>query len=229
MSLRAVVVCCLLVLGWSVFSAAPMTALLRGAQESPAESTGNSKESASASAPVTSDADADEPAAGAPGADAESTESLDPQERIRAWLSPKGNLVLLAVLIVSIAVLGKSADWLVDLAVGLSLRLGLPRVIVGATIVSLGTTAPEAAVSVLAAINGSPGLAMGNAVGSIICDTGLILGLACLLKPLPFTRSVVNRKGWVQFGCGVLLVALSIPWDDPLSMFREGGGGTLSR
>ncbi|MEE3370450.1 MAG: calcium/sodium antiporter [Planctomycetota bacterium] len=227
MSLRAVVFCCLLALGLSVFSAAPTTGLLRAAQESPAESTGNSTDSVSASDPVTSDADADGMTAGAPGADAESTESWDPQERIRAWLSPQRNLVLLVVLAASIAVLGKSADWLVDLAVGLSLRLGLPRVIVGATIVSLGTTAPEAAVSVLAAINGSPELAMGNAVGSIICDTGLILGLACLLKPLPFRRSVVNRQGWVQFGCGVLLVALSIPWDDPLSMFREGG--TLSR
>ena len=85
------------------------------------------------SAPVASDADADEPAAGAPGADAESTESLDPQERIRAWLSPKGNLVLLAVLIVSIAVLGKSADWLVDLAshflvTGLQTSMLVPRV-----------------------------------------------------------------------------------------------------
>ena len=227
MSLRAVVFCCLLALGWSVFSAAPTTGLLRAAQESPAESTGNSSESVVASEEATTDPTAGTAVASGPRADAEDSESLDPQERIRAWLKPQTNLVLLVVLIVSIAVLGKSADWLVDLAVGLSLRLGLPRVIVGATIVSLGTTAPEAAVSVLAAINGSPGLAMGNAVGSIICDTGLILGLACLLKPLPFTRSVVNRQGWVQFGCGVLLVALSIPWDDPLSMFREGG--TLSR
>ena len=229
MSRRAVVFYCLLILGLLVLPAAPTMGLLRGAQDSPAGPTENATEPVSASDPVTSDADADEPAAGAPGADAESTESLDPQERIRAWLNPQRNLVLLAVLIVSIAVLGKSADWLVDLAVGLSLRLGLPRVIVGATIVSLGTTAPEAAVSVLAAFAGRPGLAMGNAVGSIICDTGLILGLACLLKPLPFTRSVVNRQGWVQFGCGVLLVALSIPWADPLSMFAEGGGGTLSR
>ena len=149
--------------------------------------------------------------------------SFDPQQRIRNWLAPKSNPVLVLVLMISIAVLGKSADWLVDRAVGLSLRLGMPRVIVGATIVSLGTTAPEAAVSVLAALQGSPGLAMGNAVGSIICDTGLILGLACLLKPLPFTRAVVNRQGWAQFGCGVLLVTMCVPWGNPLSVFSDGG------
>ena len=150
-------------------------------------------------------------------------ESFDPQQWIRDWLKPQSSPVLFVVLILSIAVLGKSADWLVDRAVGLSLRLGMPRVIVGATIVSLGTTAPEAAVSVLAAMQGSPGLAMGNAVGSIICDTGLILGLACLLKPLPFTRAVVNRQGWVQFGCGVLLVGLCVPWDSPFTAFTDGG------
>ena len=162
-----------------------------------------------------------------PDAAPEADKSLDPQNRIGDWLQPRSSPVLLVGLIISIAVLGKAADWLVDLAVGLSLRLGMPRVIVGATIVSLGTTAPEAAVSVLAAIQGRPGLAMGNAVGSIICDTGLILGLACLLKPLPFTRAVVNRQGWVQFGCGVLLVAMCVPWDSPLTAFSDGG--SLSR
>ncbi|MCU0823599.1 MAG: sodium:calcium antiporter, partial [Leptospira sp.] len=50
--------------------------------------------------------------------------------------------------------------------------------IVGATIVSLGTTLPEVSVSVLSALDGNPGIALGNAVGSIICDTGLILGIA---------------------------------------------------
>lgn len=127
---------------------------------------------------------------------------------------------LLGVMVVSIGLLGTSADWMVDKAVTLSLRTGMPKVIVGATIVSAGTTFPEAVVSVLAAINGNPDIALGNAVGSIICDTGLILGTACLLAPLPLNRSVVNRQGWVQFGSGVLLVLLCLPFTELQNIFN---------
>ncbi|MCH2200973.1 MAG: sodium:calcium antiporter [Fuerstiella sp.] len=116
------------------------------------------------------------------------------------------------VMAVSIVVLGKSADWMVEHAVSLSLRTGIPKVIVGATIVSIGTTFPEAVVSVLAAINGDSEIALGNAVGSIICDTGLVLGTACILVPLPLNRRIVNRQGWIQFACGILLVLLSLPY-----------------
>lgn len=127
---------------------------------------------------------------------------------------------LLGVMAVSIGLLGTSADWMVDRAVALSLRTGMPKVIVGATIVSAGTTFPEAVVSVLAAINGNPDIALGNAVGSIICDTGLILGTACLLAPLPLNRRVVNRQGWVQFGSGVLLVLLCVPFGELGNVFQ---------
>jgi cation:H+ antiporter len=106
--------------------------------------------------------------------------------------------------------LGKGADILVDQAVVLAERSGLSKVIIGATIVSLGTTTPETAVSVLAALQGEPGLALGNAVGSIIADTGLILGLACVIAPIHINRFIVNRQGWIQFGAGLLLVALSL-------------------
>ena len=130
---------------------------------------------------------------------------------------------LVGVMVLSILALGKGADWLIEEAVALSLKSGLPRVVVGATVVSVGTTMPEAAVSVLAAFKGQPGLALGNAVGSIICDTGLILGLACIWKPLPIDRRLVNRQGWVQFGCGLLLVGLALPWSHPANAFTKGG------
>ncbi len=118
------------------------------------------------------------------------------------------HLVLLVGLIaVLLLALGKSADILVDEAVELAERAEIPKVIVGATIVSLGTTTPEAAISVLAALKGDPGLALGNAVGSVICDTGLILGIAAMMAPLPLDRKMVNRQGWIQLGSGILLVA----------------------
>ena len=104
--------------------------------------------------------------------------------------------------------IGKSADWLVDEAVALSERSGIPKVVIGATIVSLGTTMPEAAVSVFAAVQGSPGLALGNAVGSIICDTALIFGLAALIRRLPVDRRVQKRHGRLQLLAGLLLTVV---------------------
>ncbi len=131
--------------------------------------------------------------------------------------------LLVAIIGASLLILGKAADWLVDEAVALSEKSGIPKVVIAATIISLGTTTPEAAVSVLAAIQGSPGLALGNAVGSIICDTGLILGLACVIAPLRLNREIVNRQGWVQFGAAVALIAFSFPWSSPGKLFSEGG------
>ncbi len=124
---------------------------------------------------------------------------------------------------VSLYIVGKGADWLVDEAVELSERSHIPKTVVGATVVSLGTTAPEAAVSVLAALDGSPGLALGNAVGSVICDTGLILGIACLITPLKLDRRIVNRQGWIQFASGFALVLACFPWMAPEQVFVEGG------
>lgn len=120
-----------------------------------------------------------------------------------------GFVILFAVIAAMLVVLGKGADLLVDEAVQLSVRWGVPKMLIGATVVSLGTTLPEVTVSVMSALNGSPGLAMGNAVGSIICDTGMILGIASLISPLPFKKAVVNKQGWAQFASGVLLVAVS--------------------
>ncbi len=116
----------------------------------------------------------------------------------------------LLLLIAAVAMVGviKGADWLVDGAAGIASRLGMPKVIIGATIVSLGTTSPEAAVSVLAAWKGDAGLALGNGVGSIIADTGLIFGIGCLLCALPADRFVLSRQGWVQFGSACLLAVL---------------------
>ena len=93
-------------------------------------------------------------------------------------------------------------------ASGLAYRFGISKVIVGATVVSLGTTSPECAVSVMAAWSGEPGLALGNAIGSIIADTGLIFGLGCMIAVLPADRFVLSRQGWVQFGSAALLALL---------------------
>jgi len=119
-------------------------------------------------------------------------------------------IVLVAVIGVCIALLSKGADWMIDGVVELARRTGLPRIVIGATIVSLGTTMPEAFVSVMAAWMGNPGLALGNGVGSIIADTGLIFGVTCILTRVPVNRFILNRTGWVQVGAATLLVTISL-------------------
>jgi len=117
---------------------------------------------------------------------------------------------LIGIIAVCILFLSKGADWMIDGVVHLAQRTGLPRIVIGATIVSLGTTMPEAVVSVMAAWMGNPGLALGNGVGSIIADTGLIFGLTCLLTAVPVNRFILNRTGWVQVGSATLLVVISV-------------------
>ncbi len=122
-------------------------------------------------------------------------------EDLRVW-------VLIVIAIVAMYVVIKGADWLVEGAAGVAQLLGMPKVVIGATIVSLGTTSPEAAVSVLAAFSGNAGLALGNGVGSIIADTGLIFGVGLLLTQLPADKFVLSRQGWVQVGSAALLAGI---------------------
>lgn len=118
-------------------------------------------------------------------------------------------IVLIVLISVCIVLLSKGADWMIDGVVHLARRTGLPRIVIGATIISLGTTMPEVVVSVTAAWLGNPGLALGNGVGSIIADTGLIFGLTCILTAVPVNRFILNRTGWVQVGAATLLVIIS--------------------
>ncbi len=144
------------------------------------------------------------------------------EEALHAFYSARHAAVLFALIAVMLAILAKAADRLVGEAVVVSDRSGLPKMVIGATVVSLGTTTPEAAVSVLAALQGDPGLALGNAVGSIICDTGLILGVACLISPPKLPRAIVNRQGWLQLASGILLVGACWPAIG-VNPFIEGG------
>ncbi|MBN1419146.1 MAG: calcium/sodium antiporter [Planctomycetes bacterium] len=85
----------------------------------------------------------------------------------------------------SFVVLMFAADGLVGGAVGIADALGVPKLLVGIVLVSVATTAPEFVVSVSAALRGQPEFAVGNAVGSVICDDGLALGLMAILAPAP--------------------------------------------
>jgi cation:H+ antiporter len=129
---------------------------------------------------------------------------------LQQFVAEQSTLVLLIIIVVAIALLSKGADWMIDGVVDLAERTGLPKIVIGATVVSLGTTLPEAFVSVMAAYMGNPGLALGNGVGSIIADTGLIFGLTCVLAAVPVNRFILNRTGWVQVGSATLLVVIAL-------------------
>jgi cation:H+ antiporter len=114
---------------------------------------------------------------------------------IYQWMRTLTSPALCLVIAGCIFILGKGADLLVEETVSVSLRWGGPRFMIGATVVSLGTTFPEAAVSVWATLKGHPGIALGNAVGSVICGTGLVLGLVTAISPPPLQRGIMDRLG----------------------------------
>jgi len=143
------------------------------------------------------------------------------EELITNFLETSHVIIPVIALLVSLYTVGKGADILVDNAVSLSVQWGVPKMILGATLVSLGTTVPEASVSVAAAIQGNPDLSLGNAIGSIIVDTGLIIGIASLLGTLPVDAMLVKRQGKLQFIFAFLLAIVSLPF------FASGGTGRI--
>lgn len=105
--------------------------------------------------------------------------------------------VLLFILGLILICLG--GDRLVDAAVAIAKKLGIPQIVVGATIVSLGTTLPEILVSTTAAFDGSASIAAGNAFGSIICNTALIAGLTQTIRPSKKIEAVAIRWRGIFF------------------------------
>ncbi len=96
-------------------------------------------------------------------------------------------IVSVLLFAVGLVLLIKGGDWFVDGAAGLARRFHLPDIIVGATVVSIGTTLPEVMVSTAGALNGQGSMAYGNAIGSIICNTALIAAISVAVRPGPVT------------------------------------------
>ena len=92
---------------------------------------------------------------------------------------------------VGLLLLIKGGDWFVDSAVDVAKRFRVPEMIIGATVVSIGTTLPEVMVSATAAVDGTGAIAYGNAIGSIICNTALIAALTIAIRPAPVNRTAI--------------------------------------
>ena len=117
-------------------------------------------------------------------------------------------LLITLYIIGGLALLYFGADWLVKGAMTLALNLGLSPLIVGLTVVALGTSVPEALVSVQAAIGHQGGIAIGNVVGSNILNIALILGLSALITPLKVNSHLVKADVPLLSGATFMLVVL---------------------
>ena len=102
--------------------------------------------------------------------------------------------VQLLLLALGFVMLVKGADWFVEGSSGIADRFGIPQLVIGLTIVAMGTSAPEAAVSVTAALKGTANIAIGNVVGSNIMNVLIILGLAAAITPIAVAKTTVRYE-----------------------------------
>ena len=101
-------------------------------------------------------------------------------------------LLQLGLLVIGFAMLVKGADWFVDGASGIATKFKIPQLVIGLTIVAMGTSAPEAAVSISAALGGNADITIGNIVGSNILNVLIILGLSAAITPLLVAKSTIR-------------------------------------
>lgn len=97
----------------------------------------------------------------------------------------------IALLVLGFVMLIKGADWFVDGTSGIATKLGIPQLVIGLTIVAMGTSLPEAAVSVTAALKGNAGIAIGNVLGSNILNVFIILGITAVIVSVAIQKSTL--------------------------------------
>ena len=125
-------------------------------------------------------------------------------------------IVQLLLLSLGFVMLVKGADWFVDGASGIAAKMHIPQLVIGLTIVAMGTSAPEAAVSISAALKGSADITIGNIVGSNILNILIILGLASVIVPIAVAKSTIRIDSpYMLFITAVLLL---LGWDGTISL-----------
>lgn len=115
-------------------------------------------------------------------------------------------LLQVVLLALGFAMLTKGADWFVDGSAGIASKFGIPQLVIGLTIVAMGTSAPEAAVSISAALKGNADITIGNVVGSNILNVLIILGLAAIFSVLKVQKSTIKYEIPLMIGMTFLLL-----------------------
>ena len=126
-------------------------------------------------------------------------------------------LIQILILAAGFVLLVKGADWFVDGASAIAEKLRIPPLIIGLTIVAMGTSAPEAAVSISAALKGNADITIGNIVGSNILNILIILGLSAAIAPLAVEQSTIRRD--MPFLLGISLLLIVQGWDGSITRF----------
>ena len=123
------------------------------------------------------------------------------------------------MLIVGFVMLVKGADWFVAGASDIAAKFDVPQIVIGLTVVAMGTSLPEAAISISAAVKGSAGIAIGNIVGSNIMNIGLILGITALITPLLMQKATRKYEIPIMIGSTIILAILGL-LDNVISRFE---------
>lgn len=129
-------------------------------------------------------------------------------------------LIQIVLLVVGFVMLVKGADWFVEGVAGIAEKFGIPQLVIGLTIVAMGTSAPEAAVSITSAMKGSAGITIGNVVGSNILNVLVILGLTAVITRVAVQRSTVRYE--IPFMLIITLVLLGLGLSGNEITFVEG-------
>lgn len=119
-------------------------------------------------------------------------------------------IMQLALLVVGFLMLVRGADWFVEGSSKIADKFGIPQLVIGLTIVAMGTSAPEAAVSITSALKGSAEITIGNVLGSNILNVLIILGLTAFICVIPVQRSTVRYEIPFAIGVSVLLGVLGL-------------------
>ena len=118
--------------------------------------------------------------------------------------------LLIGILCLGFLLLVKGSDFFVDGSAGIATRFGIPQLIIGLTIVAMGTSAPEAAVSITAASRGSADIAIGNIVGSNILNVFIILGIAAVIVAMKVEKSTIKYEIPYMIFCSVILLLMGL-------------------
>ena len=143
------------------------------------------------------------------------------KRRLKRLLRNGGKMELLiqaALLILGFVMLMKGADWFVEGASSLADKFGIPQLVIGLTIVAMGTSAPEAAVSISAALQQNAGITIGNVVGSNIMNILLILGLTSVIRAIAVQKSTIKNEIPFLIGISFLRTILGL---------MDGRGGRI--
>ena len=114
------------------------------------------------------------------------------------------------LLVLGFAMLIKGADWFVEGTSGIARKMGIPQLVVGLTIVAMGTSAPEAAVSITAALKGTADIAVGNVVGSNILNIFIILGVTSVITTVAIQKSTLKIEIPYMIFISILFVVMGM-------------------